>query len=318
MQRYPEIDQFRGLAILGMILVNFLAGAEVVPTWLKHAPDIGLTIADLIAPMFIFAIGLTYGLSFRQRLQRDGRQKTLSHFIFRSLELIGIGCLLSAGETAVGESTAAVNWGVLQAIGVAQLVVLPFLFLPAWARTASGCGILVLYQVLLDHFWLGPVLASSHGGLLGALSWSAMLLLATLPADIYFSTKGKKFSYLVCAAAIFITGVIWSGISPISKNRVSPAYVLISLGISALVFYVFFLFQQKGNSPSRFLSIWGKNPLALYLLQDLVLAVFVLPPFPGWYRLAPGWLILLQAAALIAILHSFARLMEKKRWILKL
>ena len=49
---------FRGLAIVLMILANFLAGAAVVPGWLKHAPDAGLTVIDLIAPFFIFAIGL--------------------------------------------------------------------------------------------------------------------------------------------------------------------------------------------------------------------------------------------------------------------
>jgi predicted acyltransferase len=61
--RLESIDYFRGLAIMLMVLANFTIGIVIVPGWLKHASDIGLTIPDLIAPFFIFAIGLTFGLS---------------------------------------------------------------------------------------------------------------------------------------------------------------------------------------------------------------------------------------------------------------
>ena len=70
--RIASIDQFRGFAISAMVLANYLAGVHCVPVWLKHAPDVGLTVADLIAPFFIFAIGLTYGLSARRRIQAVG------------------------------------------------------------------------------------------------------------------------------------------------------------------------------------------------------------------------------------------------------
>ncbi|MFA5873340.1 MAG: DUF5009 domain-containing protein [Anaerolineales bacterium] len=86
--RISSIDQFRGFGILTMALANYMGGAGVIPAWLKHAPDVGLTVIDLIAPFFIFAIDLTYGLSFRHRLERDGAFKTYSHFlpvIWRSL-----------------------------------------------------------------------------------------------------------------------------------------------------------------------------------------------------------------------------------------
>ena len=52
MQRLPGIDLpctpirvvFRGLAIVLMVLANYLARPAVVPGWLKHAPDAGLTV----------------------------------------------------------------------------------------------------------------------------------------------------------------------------------------------------------------------------------------------------------------------------------
>jgi predicted acyltransferase len=41
--RSEALDEFRGLAIIGMVAANFLAGVASVPAWFKHAPDAGLT-----------------------------------------------------------------------------------------------------------------------------------------------------------------------------------------------------------------------------------------------------------------------------------
>ena len=157
--RSQAIDQFRGLAIVLMVLANYLAGIGWIPAWLKHAPDIGLTVTDLVASLFIFAIGLTYGSSFRRRLLREGANKTYQHFIIRWAALIGIGALFSAGEIAVvGEPS--VNWGVLQAIGVAGMVTLPFLRLPL--LTAWGKNPLLLYllhELFIGVFFLPGILA---------------------------------------------------------------------------------------------------------------------------------------------------------------
>lgn len=78
--RIASIDQFRGFAILTMVLVNYLGGVQLSPVWLQHAPDIGLTFPDLVAPLFIFAIGLTFGMSFHRRLEHEGAINTYSLF----------------------------------------------------------------------------------------------------------------------------------------------------------------------------------------------------------------------------------------------
>ena len=49
--RLDSIDQFRGFAILLMVLANYLSRIQSVPAWLKNAPLVaGLTVVDLIAP----------------------------------------------------------------------------------------------------------------------------------------------------------------------------------------------------------------------------------------------------------------------------
>jgi predicted acyltransferase len=317
--RIESIDQFRGLAIVLMVLANFLAGVAAVPAWLKHAPDIGLTVIDLIAPFFIFAIGLTYGLSVRSRLKRDGAGKMYGHFVTRWLAIIGIGSLLSAGEIWVGENTTGVSWGVLQAIGMAGLATLALIRLPAWARAVIGLVLLGAYQWLLDHFWRAIVLGSPHGGLLGSMDWLAMLLLASVLADVFFTYRDQKsWVYPALSFLTLLVGIGLAVITPISKNRVSSSYVLVSLGISAVLFFLFTLLVDRMHIKVPLLSVWGKNPLLLYLLHNLLLGLFFLPDIPIWYRQAPLWLAGVQAIFLLAALSWIGLNLNRRGWILSI
>ncbi|MEW5869554.1 MAG: heparan-alpha-glucosaminide N-acetyltransferase domain-containing protein [Chloroflexota bacterium] len=322
--RLDAIDQFRGLAILLMVLANYAADVETLPAALKHAPDVGLTIIDLVAPLFIFAIGLTFGPSLRRRVARYGRGATLEHFVRRALALIGIGSLLGAGEILLGYNPGGYNWGVLQAIGVAILVALPALSLPALPRAALGLGLLAIYQVLLDRFWLESVLASPHGGLPGSLAWGAMLILASALGDLFYSagkaSDANKLSggYLWSTLLALAGGLLLAVFVPVSKNRVSASYVLISLGVSAVLFAIIHGLAKRGWLRSHLLRTWGRNPLSLYLLHYLLLALVVLPGIPAWHAQAPLWLVGLQAAGLAAALSATGLWLERRGWRLSL
>lgn len=61
------------------------------------------------------------------------------------------------------------------------------------------------------------------------------------------------------------------------------------------------------------LAAWGENPLLLYVLHFVLLALVVLPGVPGWYREAPVWLVAVQATALIAGLSLVAWQLHRKR-----
>ncbi len=315
--RLLSIDQFRGLAILLMVLANYLAGVALVPAWLKHAPDIGLTVIDLIAPFFIFAIGLTYGLSWNRRLARQGLVKTSQHFITRFMAIIGIGAVLSAGEIWLQVDGTTVNWGVLQAIGVAGILALLVIGLPAVWRLLVGFAILVIYQYMLDTSWLSAVLHSPHGGLPGSISWGAMLILATVFADLFHDPARHKLCAPASVATLLL-GIILSFVLPLSKNRVSSSYVLISLGISALLFLVLDWLASKRNLSLAFLVTWGRTPLVLYVLHLLLIGIFFLPDIPAWYSAAPLWLVLLEALFLLAALSAIGIWLERRQIIVSL
>jgi hypothetical protein len=278
-----------------------------LPNWLKHVPDIGMSFPDLGTPVFIFAIGLTYGLSFQHRRERDGLPTTLGHFVRRYLSFIGIGAVITAGQTLLGRQLDLLDWGVLEAIGCAGLLTLLVILLPTGIRLGFGLGLLALYQILLDRYWLDLVLGSQHGGLPGSLSWAAIMIISTTFGDLFHDRSRRKFfpwaSLLTLLAGFALTILV-----PVSKNRVSASYDLITIGASALVFSIFYLADFKLD----FFAAWGRNPLLLYLLSFLVTGLFVLPGIPFWHEQAPLWLAGIQAAVLVGILSGLALYWQKK------
>ena len=92
--RIESIDVLRGLAILGMIFVNDIAGVTGTPGWLKHMPthSDGMTVADLVFPAFLFIVGMSMPFSLGRRLeQRKGLESTWMHMTIRILSLLIIG-----------------------------------------------------------------------------------------------------------------------------------------------------------------------------------------------------------------------------------
>ncbi len=165
-----------------------------MPAYFKHAPDIGLTIADLVAPCFVFAIGLTATDAWRRRLARAGRQKTFEHVLERGMALIGIGVLFSQGESHYGYTHEIGQWGTLQAIGTAVLLSAPTLLLKSWHRLGAALALVGFYHYLVQAFWLKTVVASSRAGIQGSLSWTALLMLSTVFADLYRDRQDNQTS----------------------------------------------------------------------------------------------------------------------------
>ena len=101
LQRVPSIDRFRGFVIFCMIVFQFVEkfpSLGVAARLAVHSPNQNavyllpnLALADLIAPAFILAIGLTYIPSLQRRIQKYGKKAAVLHFVRRYLVLIGIG-----------------------------------------------------------------------------------------------------------------------------------------------------------------------------------------------------------------------------------
>ena len=302
MKRELSWDRYRGLAILLMAVVNDLAAATGIPAFLKHSPGVGYTLADVIAPMFIFAMGLTFAASFHRRYSVDKRDAYIS-FIKRNLAFIGLGAIFSGVGAYFVKSA---DWGVLQALGAAGLMALAVIRLKPILRSLVAIAILAIYQITIT-FWLSEqVLAHLHGGILGALSWGSMLMLTTVLVELYASRK-RYFAYMIIFFAV--GGTVLLPIAPISKNLVSASYISISLAICGTIFFLadavarWFQLEERRD----FLCDWGENPLVLYLAHYVLIGLLHIPNFwidpPVWLSLARTGVILLLLNALASLLH---------------
>lgn len=310
--RISAIDQFRGFAILLMILVDYRNNISGIPRWLKHGADIEYTIIDLVAPLLIFAIGLTFGMSFRRRLDRSGGWKTYNHFISRNLASVGLGFLITLGGVLTNNYPPTANWGLLQALGAAGLISLPFMKISPNFRWIFGLLLLILYQLLLDSFWLPEVLIAVHNGPYGALIWGAMMIIATSMGDKYLVKEKGKHMLPWIWFVLLILGALLVFLIPLNKSRASASYMPVSLGFCGLIFFIFHLLDTKYQIRLSLFTDFGKNPILLYLLHWIILALFVLPPYPGWYFEAPLWLVIIQAFALIAVLGWIAQVFNRR------
>jgi len=324
--RYLSIDIFRGLAIVGMIFVNIVAPFNNTPAWSKHAIDYGLTYVDLIAPFFIFAIGLTYKMSFDRTLEREGYVKTFTRFARRYGSLAGFG-FIGSNHLITSEGIR-FTWGVLQAIGYAGLFTLFFIFLPRIVRLVVGVGTLVGYQFILNisvevesvMTTLGDLnLLDVHGGIIGGIGFAAMLLITTAIIDLF--NEKKKLPILISGIAFTAVGIIihfiWKAYGfpiygGISKERMTPSYVALTIGLSAILFYlIWYLFDKKDitNGKSLILQPFGRNALFLYIIHPLFIlfATLYLP------QSTHGALVMFVAGVNVALIWLLATWMNRKK-----
>lgn len=255
-KRLSSLDHFRGLALFLMIVVNSLSPYNV-PKWLKHSPWNGYQFPDLVAPLFLFAMGLAYRISLNRRLSRFGIKKTLFHFIRRYVILFLFGLV---GILLVKKSF---DWGILQMLGAVGLFVLPIMFLPPLWSIIVSLILLVFYQISIDVFNLCKlVLKFDMGGPFSTLSWAFIPVFAASFVGIeIFSQKERIDLKKILLASITLTliGLVESYFVPLNKHLVSSSYILFSTGLAALLFLIFYIFTEVHKFYIDFLDTLGKS-----------------------------------------------------------
>ena len=308
-ERSLALDRFRGLAIILMLIVNDLDSVLGVPDIVKHAPDRGYHVADVVAPLFIFAIALTFRPSFMRRAAED-KGKTYAHFATRYLAIIGIGTILTALGNTAGQISE--HWAALQSIGVAGLLTLLVIQLPAWARAVISLGGLGIYEVLNQGPIRDMVFGEAHGGFLGSFSWAAMLILCTVMAELF--AKGMKY-FLPAAAALAGAGaaLALTDLVPISKNRVSASYVLLSIAMCCAAYLLVDLFTKKLPGVKKGVTAWwGENPMLFYILHSVFQGITRIPCIIAGIDERPLWIGILDVVFIFAVMSFIAWKLDKK------
>ena len=276
-KRYLSIDVFKGFIILLMVFVNSLPFFENIPPWTKHSQDYGITYVDLIAPCFIFIMALNFSMSYNHRIERDSKMNVYFHFIIRNLILIGIGLFLNMDFNSSG---IIFRWGILQVLGMSGLILLLVCKFPFFLRLFIGFAIIIIHQYLLSTYIGDIIFDMLEGGIFGSLSWGAMIIFTSLICDGFLKNKAEKY-FIIMGLFFCIIGIMISFIWGVSRFRITLPFVFISVGLSALIYYLFyFLFDKRKNMKDNFLSIMGKNSLILFIIH-YILVNFTYHIFPA-------------------------------------
>ena len=276
--RLVSLDLLRGLTVMGMILVNEMAGmaseGAVYPT-LLHSHWDGVTLADLVFPAFLFMVGVSIPLSLRERPGAPvSPQEQHNRIIWRSIRLVLLGFILS--NLWWFSDFSATTWrafGVLQRIGLAYCAC-ALLFLWCTPRTwvVIAGAILALYwplnlvpaldglpndlwqrghnfvasvdRVLLgDHNYVKGPEGYDPEGLLGTLSAIAQGLIGVAVGEFILRSGGKGvLRPLAVAGAIMLgIGILWGFAFPVVKDIWSSSFVLVTSGITALMLAAYHL-----------------------------------------------------------------------------
>ncbi len=158
--RWDALDVLRGITIIVMLL-NMTPGSwSTNYSFITHVQWEGWAVVDMVAPGFLFCIGVAMPLSYARRSAKgDSRQVLLRHVLWRAFVLVALGFLLNLYSTPDLETVRIPS--VLSRIGLCYGIAGAFVVLTA-RQDASGAlsfrtgliawtsvGILVSYWALL-------------------------------------------------------------------------------------------------------------------------------------------------------------------------
>ncbi len=299
--RWVALDELRGIAVLSMVLAPILIFPSI-PFWMKHASN-GLYLADLVLPIFLFSIGVSYRLSFKRRRQIKNIKQLLRSYLFRYGILMLFGLL---GEVVLYRDMRW-HWSVLEAIGFCGMLVLPALFLDARVRSILAIASLLAWQAIISLGYAPVALRYDLGGPLASLGWCSIILAGTVVADLKSGGSERKFLFRLVVATAFLAGV--SGIFlPVSKLLVTLPYVAIGIGVPALLLLCFTMGEGRGLS-SKTLVAFGENPLFLYILSGFeFLIIKAACPLSLGFGAVMG-----TVGCMVFVFWSIARLLDRGR-----
>ncbi len=306
-ERWEALDLFRGMAVFFLIIFNGFYGFAHVPWWTQHANGNGYLFADEIAPMFLFAVGLSYPLSLKKR-KKDGTRSAIMHSLRRGLVLIAFGTL----GTLLCFRDVKLHWGVLEMIGGCVIFCLPIiLYANPYQRIAIALG--------LQAGWFltcacSPPFQSSiaqfvMGGPIAIISWSPIVIIGSALSEI-FGTESLRQNFrplrLLIAEYTIIGFSLWQLGFPPNKSLINTSYIAASIALSLCLFTAC-IRLERFPFLKTILVPFGKNPLLLYMFSGILnqlMQLFVPVELPLRQLLPYSILEILLSSAFIFWLHK--------------
>ncbi|OON69846.1 DUF5009 domain-containing protein [Hymenobacter sp. CRA2] len=299
-----SLDVFRGLAVVGMILVNSAGDWQHYYVPISHAPWHGCRPGDLVFPSFLFIVGvsLVYALGGVKR-QGGPLGPVLRRVARRAAVLILLGILLDLIPNFYFTSFRIP--GILQRIGLVFFACSALFLTTTW-RTQLWVllGLLGGYNVLLQLVpvpgvgaanlepatnlgaWLDRLVFTKRHLYQDQQGWDPEGLLSTLPAIGTGLLGVLAAQWLRRAAApavqtawlfvagtgLIVLGLIWDGWFPINKQLWTSSYVLYTGGIAAAsLATLYWLCDVQARRRWAIPLLWfGSNAITAFFLSEVV------------------------------------------------
>ena len=364
--RFFALDVFRGMTICFMIIVNTSGNGATTFAPLKHIDWNGFTPTDLVFPSFLFAVG--NALSFvSEKWAKMAQSKVLWKIFKRTFLIFLLGYLMywfpffrvdehfNTHSFPISDTRI---FGVLQRIalcyGIGALMVYYFkprtnviisaiILFAYWLLFINYGSYDMHHNPILDldlklfgenHLYHGEGFAFDPEGLMSTFP-AIVNVIGGYFAGVYIQKKGKTFEglakLLLVGFLLIALAFMWNYGFQINKKLWTSSYVLLTVGldlmiISAIIYYTDFLHQTRGT---YFFEVFGKNPLVIYLLSELLVIIFYITPIGNinsW-----GWTYqnifqhfgdytgaFLMAIAYMLLCWSVGYFMDKKKIYVKL
>lgn len=306
-KRLVSLDVLRGITVCGMILVNNAGACGYAYAPLKHAKWDGFTPADLVFPAFMFIMGVSIYLSLNKS-NFDWRI-SIARILRRAVLIFVSGVALKwiLAFIATGEYNTLENlriMGVLQRLGICYGIVallavtvrhrlfptiiavllvgyyLLQLFGNGFEKCAGNIVSMVDYAVLgKSHMYLGGAQFVDPEGILSTIPAIAQVMIGFLCGKVIVGEKEIRSQIVklaVWGTSMFVVGYLWSYAAPLNKRLWSPSFVLVTCGITSLIFatLIYIIDDSKRTRWSFPFLVVGVNPLSIYIFSEIAGGLF--------------------------------------------
>ena len=307
-RRLLSLDAFRGFTIAAMILVNFPGNGDNVFFQLRHTVWNGISFTDLIAPFFLFIVGVAIAFAYTKRIEAGIAPKSLYAKLFsRAFKIFAVGMFLNLLGIIDNFSFAELRWtGTLHRIAIVFLVC-GLLFLHTSWKIQATTG-----AVLLIGYWLAMTLIPTPGyekamlepginlaawvdskflpGKMWQDTWDPEGILSTFPSFVTGisgmlagtlllnrqTLEFKVMSLFTIGFVTAITGVAWSWVFPMNENLWTSSFVLFTSGLASMTLAgsIFLIDILNYRKFADFGIIYGSNAITVYVLADILAIIF--------------------------------------------
>jgi predicted acyltransferase len=272
--RLISLDALRGFTIAAMLMVNFPGSEEHVFFTLRHTKWNGLSFTDLVAPIFLFVVGVSIVFAYSksrigvanagfQNARVTNASKLYRKIVIRSLKIFAVGMFLNLMPTFDFND---IRWtGTLHRIAFVFLGCAVLFLNTNWKQQAwTGAIILVVYWLALTLIptpGMGKVMLEPGFNLVAWFdtqflpgkmwqgTWDPESILSTFPSIVSGIsgmlagrllqsklTPNEKVNYLMTAGVFSAAlGYFWGLGFPVNENLWTSSFVLVTSGFACLL-----------------------------------------------------------------------------------